>query len=182
MTTKSDVERRLLSGQDGPGRVPDRKICDSTSGANSGNICLMDAGCAGGQCANNICLIGTNDGRECTFPSDCPSGGTCSKIAELARDIRETGTGLSGSLCRSGTTRNLRLASVFCIPATTSLPVNGAADLPGPGATTLRSTIRIFRKASKLRFGVLGAARVHDATCEVCAKSISSVAAPSNRG
>jgi hypothetical protein len=144
VTTKSAADGVFCPGQDGPGAFLTGNICDSTSGANYGNICLGDGACAGGQCASNICLLGTNDGRECTFPSDCPGGGTCSKIAELARHIRETGSGLSGSLFPVGTTRNLRLASVFCIPATTSLPVNGAADLPGPGATALRSTIRII--------------------------------------
>ena len=118
-------------------------ICDNTSGANSGLICLTDGGCAGGQCATRLCLDGTNDGKECSTAANCP-GGTCFKIAELARDIRENGQTLSGSLLPAGTTRNLRLASVFCIPATTSLPVNGAADLPGPGATSLRSTLRIL--------------------------------------
>ena len=143
VTTKSDVNGVFCPGQDGPGAFLTGNICDITSGANYGNICLMDGGCAGGQCATRICLNGTNDGKECSTASDCPSG-TCSKIAWLARHIRETGSGLSGSLFPVGTTRNLRLASVFCIPATTSLPVNGAADLPGPGATALRSTIRII--------------------------------------
>ena len=130
-------------GQDGPGAFLTGSICDNTSGANSGLICLTDGGCAGGQCATRLCLDGTNDGKECSTAANCP-GGTCFKIAELARDIRENGQTLSGSLLPAGTTRNLRLASVFCIPATTSLPVNGAADLPGPGATSLRSTLRIL--------------------------------------
>ena len=129
-------------GQDGPGAFVTGTICDSTSGANFGIICTTDANCTGGQCASRICDAGGNIGKECLFPADCPSG-TCVKISELARDIRESGQTLSGSLFPAGTTRNLRLGSVFCIPLTESAPVNGAADLPGPGATSLRSTLRI---------------------------------------
>ena len=144
LAEKSAADGVFCPGQDGPGAFLTGRICDNTSGANSGIICTGDAGCAGGQCATKLCLGGSNDGKECAFPADCPSPGVCSKIAELARDIRESGQTLSGSLLPAGTTRNLRLASVFCIPATTSLPVNGAADLPGPGATSLRSTLRIL--------------------------------------
>ena len=129
-------------GQDGPGAFINGKMCDIDSGANFGLICAADAGCAGGQCAGSICSGGTNNGKECVSTFNCPSG-TCFKISELARDIRENGQTLSGSLLPAGTTRNLRLASVFCVPLTLSSPVNGAADLPGPGATSLRSTMRI---------------------------------------
>jgi hypothetical protein len=36
-----------------------------------------------------------------------------------------------------------RLASVFCIPATGNGLIDGAADLPGPGATTLPGTLQL---------------------------------------
>jgi hypothetical protein len=36
------------------------------------------------------------------------------------------------------------LASVFCIPATTNQVIDGAADLPGPGATTLPGVLEIL--------------------------------------
>jgi len=36
------------------------------------------------------------------------------------------------------------LASVFCIPAVGNPVVDGAADLPGPGATTLVGTLELI--------------------------------------
>jgi hypothetical protein len=39
--------------------------------------------------------------------------------------------------------KTARLASVFCIPATGNGLIDGAADLPGPGATTLPGTLQL---------------------------------------
>ena len=36
------------------------------------------------------------------------------------------------------------LASVFCIPATGNGLIDGAADLPGPGATSLPGTLELL--------------------------------------
>jgi hypothetical protein len=36
------------------------------------------------------------------------------------------------------------LASVFCIPATGNFLIDGAANLPGPGATSLPGNLSLF--------------------------------------
>ncbi|HXJ35712.1 MAG TPA: hypothetical protein VMS22_16895 [Candidatus Eisenbacteria bacterium] len=50
-------------------------------------------------------------------------------------NITETGT--AGGDLTGGSVVGSRLASVFCIPATGNVLIDGSADLPGPGATSL---------------------------------------------
>jgi hypothetical protein len=49
----------------------------------------------------------------------------------------------AGSLLPIGTASSVTLASTFCIPSTSSPLVNFAANLPGPGATALRGTLKL---------------------------------------
>lgn len=54
-------------------------------------------------------------------------------------EVRGTDAGLMSS-----GTHAARLASAFCIPATGNGLIDGAADLPGPGATTLPGTLQLL--------------------------------------
>jgi hypothetical protein len=38
----------------------------------------------------------------------------------------------------------LKLGNTFCIPATNSAAINSAANLPGPGATSLQGTFTLL--------------------------------------
>lgn len=72
---------------------------------------------------------GTADGPPC--PADV---GVCDYF-----EVRGADAGLMSPGPHTG-----RLASAFCIPATTNGLIDGAADLPGPGATTLPGTLQLF--------------------------------------
>jgi hypothetical protein len=61
---------------------------------------------------------------------------------EDCRLIRENGTA-AGSLLPVGSSHATTLASVFCIPASGSILIDGAASLPGPGATSVPGTVRL---------------------------------------
>jgi len=53
--------------------------------------------------------------------------------------IRETGSPATGPIV-VGTPVSTTLATIFCIPASGNILIDGAAALPGPGATTLPGT------------------------------------------
>jgi hypothetical protein len=89
----------------------------------------------------NYCVGGANDGLGCILASDCPSG-TCTKAGTLATRIDTQGTP-SGALS-IGTPKTIKLGTIFCIGQTRSGAVNGAADLPGPGATGIQGTINLL--------------------------------------
>src|SRR5262249_60987146 len=63
--------------------------------------------------------------------SGCFNQPTCQTITE---------TGSPGGAITPGVPASATLASVFCISATANGLVNFAADLPGPGATSLVGT------------------------------------------
>jgi hypothetical protein len=47
--------------------------------------------------------------------------------------------------CALDVPRSTKLVSAFCVPATTNAIVNGAANIPGPGAVSLPGTITLRR-------------------------------------
>src|SRR5262249_42200531 len=61
----------------------------------------------------------------------CFGNTTCVNITE---------NGMAAGAISAGVPKNATLASVFCIPATASLAINGSARLPGPGAISLPGT------------------------------------------
>jgi hypothetical protein len=72
----------------------------------------------------------------------CPGQGNAGAFGQAsARCIEETGTP-SGPLAPS-TPSPAVLASVFCIPATGNVAVDGVADLPGPGAIGLTGNVEV---------------------------------------
>ena len=79
----------------------------------------------------------------CVVASDCPSG-TCLKAGTQATLIRAIGVP-AGALT-VGTPKAVKLASTFCVPQTLSGAVNGAANLPGPGATVIVGTINLLHQ------------------------------------
>jgi hypothetical protein len=125
------------------------------AGANSGLPCKVATqatDCPGSTCkvgsGNNMCNGGANDGKGCTTSTDC-GGSPCVRAGTLARLIKEQGAAPGVSLLPVNTSHAARLASVFCIPDADSSPngggqgflISAAANLPGPGATTLPGTI-----------------------------------------
>lgn len=118
-------------------------VCQS--GTNSGDPCTTTndcptttagvfASCRSGT-LNNYCSGGANDGQGCVLAADCGAGGTCVKAGTLAQLIRAQGA--PGGALSVGAPKAVKLASVFCVSATTNGTVNGNANLPGPGATTI---------------------------------------------
>ena len=106
------------------------------------------------------CKIGTPcpacSGAPC-LPIPCTSNGDCTGVTgftscgqrtpgaftntDTARTIVEQGSP-SGPLTTGGPAKPATLVSIFCIPLTFSSLVDGAADLPGPGAVALPGMAR----------------------------------------
>jgi hypothetical protein len=95
----------------------------SDAGNGAGEICPGQM--AGGSTAG---CFGEGDGS----PEGEP---TC-------RRIEENGIP-SGPITPNGPAVSARLASVFCIPATGAALIDGAASLPGPGATSLPGMVSL---------------------------------------
>jgi hypothetical protein len=79
---------------------------------------------------------GTEPGSYGCFASTKLTGQTCDYIEENGSD--------AGAMSVGGGTASATLASVFCIPGTGNGLIDGAADLPGPGATSLPGTLELF--------------------------------------
>jgi hypothetical protein len=75
-------------------------------------------------------------GQDATAPglNGCFGGPTCDYISE---------TGTAAGTLTAGT-HAVTIGSVFCIPAVGNPVVDGAADLPGPGATSLPGTFELL--------------------------------------
>ena len=117
-------------------------IC--TAGANVGQRCALTADCgAGGVCEANPCesnndCVGDPVSREsCEQRNDGafgPGGGANMTITEIGTpsgDVQDYAPHLGTAV------------SVFCIPPTFNPIIDPTADLPGPGAVSLPSTIQL---------------------------------------
>ena len=72
----------------------------------------------------------------------CPFQGNPGAFAvPSTRSIEMTGSPAAGGL--SGTPADATLVSAFCIPKTGNVLIDGAANLPGPGATSLGGTLQL---------------------------------------
>jgi hypothetical protein len=72
----------------------------------------------------------------------CPSQLNDGAFGESgARCVKETGMPATG--LGDGQPHDVKLASVFCVPATGNPAVDGVADLPGPGAIGLNATAEL---------------------------------------
>ena len=121
-------------------------------GTNNAQPCSTGAECVGGGiCSQFVGEIpvnlaplttgtATKSGGGGLFCPDQKSAGCFGD--EDCRLIREIGAA-SGSLLPVGTSHPTTLVSVFCIPASGSILIDGAAALPGPGATSLPGTARL---------------------------------------
>ena len=129
------------SGAPGPG------ICDA-SAANSGASCTgINAAGDNYECAPNGSTlpgfgVDLTPLQTTTVAVDdvsrifCPGQLSPGCFAEPTCDYVEL-NGMPGGPITAGLGHDLRLASVFCIPNTGNILINGAANLPGPGAITL---------------------------------------------
>jgi hypothetical protein len=113
-----------------------------------------------------LCEGGVNDGQTCGVSGDCPSGlckprpcasdGECTDERESCEQRNEGAFGPGGgdnlTITEIGTpSGNVEDyaphlgagVSVFCIPPTFNPIIDASADLPGPGAVSLPSTIRL---------------------------------------
>jgi len=87
----------------------------------------------------NSGAFGCSGGASAGTPSICPSG----VAAPLINYIAEVGVPVVGPPVNT-TPKATTLASVFCIPSVSGglgFLINGAANLPGPGATSLPGTL-----------------------------------------
>jgi hypothetical protein len=113
-----------------------------------------------------LCTGGPNNGMACAVIGDCPTGvcseKPCTSDADCT-DVREAceqrnegafgpGGGANMTITEIGTpSGNVEdyaphagtAVSVFCIPPSFNAIVDGSGDLPGPGAVSLPSTIRL---------------------------------------
>jgi hypothetical protein len=76
--------------------------------------------------------------QSATGPSFCPSQGTLGCFSQGSCDYYEE-RGVAAGVLSPGA-KSITLASAFCIPKTGNILINGAADLPGPGAISLPGT------------------------------------------
>jgi hypothetical protein len=90
--------------------------------------------CPGQQ---NSGAFGCSGGAGPGAPAICPDGVTGPLVDYIDETGQPAGTLLPGP--HAGT-----LASVFCIPATGNFLIDGAANLPGPGATSLPGTFELL--------------------------------------
>jgi len=121
--------------------------CTAVNGAGDSHECLP-SGVGLAPFGVNLTPIGTGTqtdtgptfcaGQDATAPglNGCFGDPTCDYIEE--RGSAAAGIAIGGGTV-SGT-----LASVFCIPATGNGLIDGAADLPGPGATSLPGTLELL--------------------------------------
>ena len=115
-----------------------------TAGANVGQVCALTADCgAGGLCeakpceSNNDCVGDPASRESCEQRNDGafgPGGGAVQTITEIGTpsgDVQDYAPHLGTAV------------SVFCIPPTFNPILDPNADLPGPGAVSLPSTIQL---------------------------------------
>ena len=118
-------------------------------GANDGKPCTVPANCPSpGTCRSgllsNYCVGGDEDGLGCNTAlvgQPCGTGGTCQRAGTQAQLIREVGNP-AGALA-IGVPKAIRLASAFCVQATTNTTVNANANLPAAGATSVVGTVTL---------------------------------------
>jgi len=121
--------------------------CTGVNAAGDSHECLP-AGVGLAPFAVTLSPIGTGTQSD-TGPSFCPgqdatAPGLNGCFGDPSCDyIEERGADAAG-IAPAGGAVSGRLASVFCIPATGNGLIDGAADLPGPGATTLPGTLELL--------------------------------------
>ncbi len=133
-----------------PAAAPGVSKC--SGGPGNGQTCTTSGECgAGGVCAVFVGTIPVNLSplTTGTATKSAANGSFCQNQADVGcfgddtcRAIEEDGSA-AGSLMPVGSSHDVTLASVFCIPASGSILIDGAASLPGPGATSLPGTIRL---------------------------------------
>jgi hypothetical protein len=110
-------------------------------GPNPGQACTRDADCPGGACQPNIfCPNQANNFQNNANNANTGTGFGGAFGEPLAHTIVEMGSP-AGSLL-DFMPHSMTTGAVFCIPPTGGF-VDGIADLPGPGATTLVGTAQL---------------------------------------
>lgn len=121
-------------------------------GADDGAPCTFPVNtCASpGICRNgallNYCSAGTNVGHGCALSSDCGTGGVCAKAGTLATSIVLVGS-RAGPL-PIGVAANADFVSLSCLSTTLNGTVNAQANLPGPGAATISTSLLVIDPAT----------------------------------
>jgi hypothetical protein len=100
---------------------------------------------AGDFCGTGTGVITPNDGQTTNGAFGCPGGGAdttkvarCGGAAVTTEYIEQNGS--AGGNLTLGPPKATTLASVFCIPTSGDFTVDTIANLPGPGAVTLKGT------------------------------------------
>ena len=104
--------------------------------SSSGNFCTAKT------CADTGVPCSTDNDCTCLNPPVCSNRSSCAAQRTAgafgigsARCIKQTGA--PGGDLTDGMPHASILASVFCIPRTTNSAIDGIADLPGPGSTSI---------------------------------------------
>ena len=106
-------------------------------GASAGTACTIDSACGAGKCLNDTCATVTG------FTSCAQRTAGAFQANEVTRTISVTGTP-SGALTTGGPAKPSTLVGIFCIPPSFNGLVDGAADLPGPGAVAIPGMAQAF--------------------------------------
>jgi hypothetical protein len=125
-----------------PGATGGFGLCTGPS-ANNGMVCSVS-----GDCPNGTCV-----GTPCESAADCAGDSASRESCEQRNDgAFGPGGGANQTITEIGTPSgniedyNAHLGaavSVFCIPPSFSALIDASADLPGPGAVSLPSTIQL---------------------------------------
>ena len=114
----------------------------STLTAADGNFCTEK------RCRDNLALCTADSDCKCLNPPSCTNHAPC--VAQQtpgalgnpsAQCVKETGSS-PGDLT-DGLAHFSILASAYCIPTTTNGTIDGVADLPGPGATSIPGNAQV---------------------------------------
>jgi hypothetical protein len=136
-----------IAGACDPSATVPGGACTATNGAGDTHDCLP-VGVGLAPFPVSLVPIGTGTQSD-TGPTFCPgqdatAPGLNGCFADPSCDyIEERGADASGISVGGGSVSGT-LASVFCIPATGNGLIDGAADLPGPGATSLPGTLELL--------------------------------------
>ena len=115
-------------------------------GSNAGDACLLQADCPGGACGGAKPCQSDADCRPPISPGE-PREACMQRVGGAfgqggAQTITEVGTP-AGSLI-DGAPHAATFVTAFCIPPTFNSTVDGAAGLPGPGATSLPGAFQLL--------------------------------------
>ncbi len=120
--------------------------CSTTSSSGSSQDCAPTRGGGAFQAPLSVTLSPLTTGTTSLTSASgnfCPSQKTAGAFAVTTSQCIQTVGNPAGDLTDGAPHAGAILASAFCIPTTTNSTIDGVADLPGPGLTSLPGTAQI---------------------------------------